>query len=148
MFMQLEPEEGGDSYRINTAFPASRNYLEKQQKKGMKLLWGGSEPAPAAAGQQPPYAGAPASESGQGAPIARGQSSGATVAQQPDAGDAPDVRRSLAGQNARACLLPPESPPQRPPRRRGRHTYSRRAVHRSCGRYASGKGNNRERDRA
>lgn len=80
MFVQLEPEEGGDFYRINTAFPASRNYLEKQQKKGMKLLWGGSEPAPAAAGQQPPYAGAPAEESGQGAPIARGQSSDASVA--------------------------------------------------------------------
>lgn len=40
----------------------------------MKVLWDGSEPAPAATGQQPPYAGAPAEESGQGTPIARGQS--------------------------------------------------------------------------
>lgn len=92
MFVQLEPTHEGDFYRINTAFPASRNYLEKQQKKGMKLLWGGSEPAPAAAGQQPPYAGAPAEESGQGAPIARGQSSDATVAQQPDAAGAPAAK--------------------------------------------------------
>lgn len=38
------------------------------------MLWDGSEPAPAATGQQPPYAGAPAEESGQGTPIARGQS--------------------------------------------------------------------------
>lgn len=80
MFVQLEPSENGDFYRINTAFPASRNYLEKQQKRGMKLLWGGSEPASPVAGKQSLYAGAPENDSGQGTPIAQGQSSVETIA--------------------------------------------------------------------
>lgn len=75
MFVQLEPDSTGDIYRINTAFPASRDYLDKQQKKGMKLLWGGSEPASTVAGQQPLYAGKPDGNSGRDAPIAQGQSS-------------------------------------------------------------------------
>lgn len=85
MFVQLEPSSGGDFYRINTAFPASRDYLEKQQRKGMKLLWGGSEPVPSVAGQQPLYAGNPEGASGQAAPIAQGQSSKPSVPnQQPE----------------------------------------------------------------
>ena len=79
MFIQLEPDTAGDFYRINSAFPASRNYLEKQQRKGMKLLWGGSEPASHVAGQHAQYAGAPESKSGQSAPIAQGQSSNKTI---------------------------------------------------------------------
>ncbi len=81
MFIQLEPFGSGEFYRVNTAFPASRSYLEKQMKKGMKLLWGGSEPTSTVAGQQPLYAGTPENNSGQDAPIAQGQSSGASVAQ-------------------------------------------------------------------
>ncbi len=38
------------------------------------LLWGGSEPTPTVAGQQPLYAGTPEDSSGQDAPIAQGQS--------------------------------------------------------------------------
>ncbi|PWB44642.1 MAG: hypothetical protein C3F19_00825 [Rhodocyclales bacterium] len=79
MFVQLEPDETGDFYRINTAFPASRDYLEKQQRKGMKLLWGGSEPASPVAGQQALYADNPEGDSGQDAPIAQGQSSEGTI---------------------------------------------------------------------
>ncbi|MCK6392065.1 hypothetical protein [Zoogloea sp.] len=94
MFVQLEPADGGDYYRINTAFPASRDYLAKQQRKGMKVLWDGSEPAPAATGQQPPYAGAPAEESGQGAPIARGQSNPSVA--NPEAAGSPTAQKSAA----------------------------------------------------
>nr|MBB4249027.1 hypothetical protein [Rhodocyclus tenuis] len=52
------------------------------------LLWGGSEPAPTVAGQQPLYAGTPETSSGQGAPIAQGQSSENTVAPGNAAGNA------------------------------------------------------------
>lgn len=38
------------------------------------MLWGGSEPTPTVAGQQPLYAGTPEDSSGQDAPIAQGQS--------------------------------------------------------------------------
>jgi len=81
MFVQLERADDGDFYRINSAFPASRNYLIKQQRKGMKLLWGGSEPASPVAGQQALYAGSPIGDSGRGAPIAQGQSSDLNIAQ-------------------------------------------------------------------
>lgn len=72
MFIQLQGMDGGDFYRVNTAFPATRNYLERQERKGSKVLWAGSEPRPAVAGQQPQYAGGPDVLSGQGAPTARG----------------------------------------------------------------------------
>jgi hypothetical protein len=81
MFVQLEPAEDGDFYRVNTAFPASRDYLEKQEGKGAKVLWGGSEPRPVAAGQQPLYAGSPETRTGQDAPIAQGQSVGSLAVQ-------------------------------------------------------------------
>ena len=73
--VQLEVAQDGDFYRVNTAFPASRDYLEKQEGKGAKILWSGSEPRSAATGQQPPYAGSPDGVSGQDAPIARGENS-------------------------------------------------------------------------
>lgn len=75
MFVQLEVAQAGDFYRVNTALPASRDYLEKQESKGAKILWSGSEPRSAATGQQPPYAGSPDVASGQDAPIARGENS-------------------------------------------------------------------------
>lgn len=75
MFVQLEAAPEGDFYRVNTAFPASRDYLEKREGKGAKILWSGSEPRSAVAGQQPPYAGSPDDVSGQDAPIARGENS-------------------------------------------------------------------------
>ncbi|SOD42346.1 LPD38 domain-containing protein [Nitrosovibrio sp. Nv4] len=74
MFVQLEPSENGDYYRINTAFPTSRDYLEKQLQKGMKVLWSGSEPTLAVTGKQPAYAANPEASSSQDDPIARGQS--------------------------------------------------------------------------
>ncbi|MDR1367242.1 MAG: hypothetical protein LBJ76_00800 [Candidatus Accumulibacter sp.] len=89
MFIQLSPSSEGDFYRVNTAFPASRDYLAKQErKKGYRMLWDGSEPASAVAGQQPLYAGSPESKSGQDAPIAQGQSSDPTIAQNADSGSA------------------------------------------------------------
>lgn len=81
MFVQLQPAEDSDYYRINTAFPASRDYLNKREKKGGELLWGGSEPAPAVTGQQPLYAGNPEDKPGQDAPIAQGQNRDTTLAQ-------------------------------------------------------------------
>lgn len=48
--VQLEPAPGGDFYRVNTAFPASCNYLEKQEKNGAKVIWNGSEPRSTATG--------------------------------------------------------------------------------------------------
>lgn len=89
MFVQLEPSENADYYRINSAFPVSRDYLEKKQKKGMKLLWGGSEPAPIVAGQQPLYAGIPDDQSGRGAPIAQGHSSASSLGATNDIGKRP-----------------------------------------------------------
>ncbi len=83
MFVQLDAADDGDFYRVNTAFPASRDYLEKQESKGAKVLWGGSEPRPVAAGQQPLYAGSPETSTGQDAPIAQGQS-GVSVPAKPD----------------------------------------------------------------
>lgn len=74
MYVQLEPAQRGDYYRINTAFPASRDYLEKQERNGSELLWDGSEPTSTVAGKQPLYADSPESPSGQAAPIAQGQS--------------------------------------------------------------------------
>lgn len=44
-------------------------------KAGMKLLWGGSEPTPTVTGQQPLYAGNSDNEPGQNAPVAQGQGS-------------------------------------------------------------------------
>ena len=73
MFVQLEPAGNGDFYRVNSAFPASRDYLEKQEIKGAKVLWSGSEPRSAAAGRQPPYAGATETRPDDGAPIAESQ---------------------------------------------------------------------------
>ncbi|TCP16915.1 LPD38 domain-containing protein [Simplicispira metamorpha] len=75
MFVQLEAAQEGDFYRVNTAFPVSRNYLEKQESKGAKILWSGSEPRSAATGRQPLYAGSPDAVSGQDAPIAQGENS-------------------------------------------------------------------------
>ncbi len=51
MFVQLEAAQDGDFYRVNTAFPTSRDYLEKQEGKGAKILWSGSEPRSAATGR-------------------------------------------------------------------------------------------------
>lgn len=93
MFVQLQPADDGDYYRINTAFPASRDYLEKREKKGGELLWGGSEPAPAVTGQQPLYAGNSEIDPGQNAPIAQGQSSDRTIAQ-------PETGKSTGKQKA------------------------------------------------
>lgn len=74
MFVQLEPSQDGDYYRINTAFPTIRAYVERQMKKGMKVLWSGSEPALTVTGQQPAYAANPETSSSQDDPTARGQS--------------------------------------------------------------------------
>lgn len=83
MFVQLEVAQEGDFYRVNTAFPASRNYLEKQEGKGAKILWSGSEPRSAVAGQQPLYAGKPEKKSGQAAPIAQEENLGVTAKESP-----------------------------------------------------------------
>jgi|GEM_PF-2322240 len=75
MFVQLEPMEGGDYYRVNSAFPAQAAYFGRQERKGIKKLWDGSEPASVVTGQQPAYAAeTPDSTSSQGSPTARGQS--------------------------------------------------------------------------
>ncbi|MEG2469128.1 MAG: PLxRFG domain-containing protein [Comamonas sp.] len=83
MFVQLEVAQEGDFYRVNTAFPASRNYLEKQEGKGAKILWSGSEPRSAVAGQQPLYAGKPEKKSGQAAPIAQEENLGVAAKESP-----------------------------------------------------------------
>lgn len=85
MFVQLEPSADGEFYRVNTAFPASRDYLEKREAGGAKVLWSGSEPRSTATGRQPPYAGGPEDVSGRGAPIARGKST------EPDTTTTPDL---------------------------------------------------------
>lgn len=51
------------------------------ESKKREKLWGGSEPAPTVAGQQPLYADTPEKNSGQGTPIAQGQNSNDTVSQ-------------------------------------------------------------------
>ena len=81
MFIQLEPAETGDFYRINTAFAASRDYLEKQEGKGAKVLWSGSEPRTTSTRQKSQYADNSDVQSGQSAPIAEAENYGASVAQ-------------------------------------------------------------------
>ncbi|MCC6535760.1 MAG: hypothetical protein IT531_24680, partial [Burkholderiales bacterium] len=105
LFIQLEPTtEGGDYYRVNTAFPASRNYLEKQLERGAVLLWDGSEPTSAAAGQQPPYAGTPESSPDQGVPIARGESNGDSLPQGPDRVESPQTPYNTTPRRAQRTI--------------------------------------------
>lgn len=60
---------------MRIASDASRNYLEKQQGKGLKLLWKWSEPTSTVTGQQPLYATeTPEIKTSQGSPIAKSQS--------------------------------------------------------------------------
>ncbi len=124
MFVQMEATEDEDFYRVNTAFPASRDYLEKQERKGAKVIWNGSEPRSTATGQQPPYAGNPELVSGQDAPIARGQNSvgdgseptSAVAGQQPAfataASASPEAKSSQGSSNARGqeASVPPQTP--------------------------------------
>lgn len=100
MFVQLEAAQDGDFYRVNTAFPASRDYLEKQEGKGAKILWSGSEPRSAATGRQPPYAGNPEVVSGQDAPIARGENSKQSWSRVPVPADNAGAPSSFADQAA------------------------------------------------
>lgn len=82
MFVQLEPAETGDFYRINTAFAASRDYLEKQERKGAKVLWSGSEPRTTSTRQKSQYADNSDVQSGQSAPIAEAENDSTSVAQE------------------------------------------------------------------
>jgi len=79
MFIQLSPSENGDFYRVNSAFPVRQKDYE--QRKGMEKLWGGSEPAPVATGQQPAFATETPNKPSEVSPNARSQSSGASVGQ-------------------------------------------------------------------
>lgn len=82
MFIQLSPSEKGDYYRVNSAFPVRQKDYE--DRKGMKLLWDGSEPTSIATGQQSAFAaGKPIETSSKASPNARNQSIGNSVAQKP-----------------------------------------------------------------
>lgn len=101
MYVRLEPSETGDFYRINSAFPVRQRDYE--EKRDMKKLWDGSEPASAVTGQQPAYATkSPDELSSQGSPNARGQSN-QSVQGENNSGN-PDIRFSrskIVGQTTR-----------------------------------------------
>jgi hypothetical protein len=75
MYIQLEMTREGDFYRVNSAFPVRQRDYE--DRRGMKMIWDGSEPTSTVAGQRPAYAtaasAAPEIKSSQGSPNARGQ---------------------------------------------------------------------------
>lgn len=76
MYVQLEPADDGDYYRVNSAFPVRQeNYPEKH---GFKPLWDGSEPASTASGKRPAFASG-TNDSGGTDPNARGNGSTPTI---------------------------------------------------------------------
>lgn len=77
MYIRLEMTREGDFYRVNSAFPVRQRDYE--DRRGMKMIWDGSEPTSTVAGQRPAYAtaasAAPEIKSSQGSSNARGQDS-------------------------------------------------------------------------
>ena len=78
MFVQLDMTPEGDFYRVNSAFPVRQRDYE--QRRGMRRLWGGSEPAPSATGPRTPFAAGNSETSSGASPNAEGQSTAETVA--------------------------------------------------------------------
>jgi len=76
MYVQLEPADEGDYYRVNSAFPVRQG--DYPEKHGFKPLWDGSEPASTASGKRPAFASG-ASCSGGADPNARGNGSTTTI---------------------------------------------------------------------
>lgn len=84
MYIQLEPSDAGDYYRINSAFPVRQQDYEERQ--GMVKLWPVSEPQAAASGEPPAFVAERADKASGTDPNAETQSD-ATVAQPAAAGN-------------------------------------------------------------
>lgn len=101
-FLQLEVQKDGDFYRVNSAFPVSKSYLEsKEKKEGWKPLWS-RYPVPADASGASGFVGQ-SPKAGETAPMVSNQSGSDSVAPKDDAAnyaraDAPmstDLARTL-----------------------------------------------------